>query len=85
MMKRLLVIPRWLFLVIAASWFAFGLAAGAAAPAVARFAEIGPPPPAITQIGEQAVVVRFTAHRAGVPVQCTLSLHFRSNAWSLSC
>lgn len=88
MFERMKIVPVSQLRAIGVRWFIVGLLAGAGLAWIAQraWAEIlAPRPPAVTQVGEHAVIVRFTALRDGEPVHCTLSMHWRTKAWTLTC
>jgi hypothetical protein len=89
MFERVRIVPVSRLVAIGARWFVVGAFTGVALAWIAPLALDGvllaPRPPVVTDIGGEAAVVRFQAKRDGQLVSCTLTMHWRTKAWTLTC
>lgn len=89
MYEHMRVVPVARLIAIGVRWFVVGALAGAAALLILQQHMEGwfaPRPPVVTEVGGgEGAVVRFEALRKGKPVRCTLTIHWRTNAWMVTC
>jgi hypothetical protein len=90
MFEHLRIVPVSRIAAIGVRWFFVGATTGVVLTLilqqVVELAELrAPRPPVVTDIGGEAAVVRFQAKRDGQLVSCTLTMHWRTKAWTLTC